>query len=422
MIENVIPATERQSKGFANAMLRQLFFDKVMALPAPQLITALSEAGIRRQVGETPVAPNAVLVGHNGLSAVRVLNGMRLDLALFLADQDQPVRRRVRYFFQTQMLPREMREKLTSRAALTFLPGGTEEEFPADAKFWDVERLEAATMGVRVDQPRDARNSRLTTHYDFRVHTCEVDREFGRIVLGGKSLNSQNQLLDRCSVHSSLAFETGTHPDSLDETRYDYFDQSLEMLEQLEMAEASKTDGQLIPKLPAIFLAFTKDKTLTPEPSPGLKAKAYASVRAWLRAGSPVVTDNPQFSWAAAMDGGLIGHCPHSLSGWEAIERAAGPKDANNILIQTYMRNCEQYEDQLLVPSQFFMTDSMQRPFRYASRFLVNVEPFLGRMSYNFDGTKEQRPGIAKIQQLSLVEPAVMPFGEVGSWEYNFGG
>lgn len=403
------------------ALRDRLFADvaenRILRMRPAELLIALKRLGLRTKLGDTKVPLEATLNGHGVIPAEHVLLQLRRQFENHIRLFDPPVQRRLRYFFQFQLVPFSARQLMPGYAMMSFLPGQRARTFPNGARFWDLDYLEVISLGTRLHRfvAREGATPFTIDHFDIRVSLCEVDRQNGVVKLGGVGQDEESHAYSRVGLSRMMDFEPGRDPWAVPKDCPEITDQAIDLHAALEMGLATGCDEQLEPILPSLFLGFERADDIGPEVTPQMQYAAFCSVKDWLYLGKP--TAGP-FEWASGLVSTFAGINPDYLTSWQDIERLLGSQ-VGYVLDSTWGNNEVAHDGLTLVPAALFAPDSPQKPFEKAKRVFADMAPHLGRLTVWPNGRETVEWGMSKIQMIKLAVQEVMPEGKQGAWVYD---
>jgi hypothetical protein len=411
-----------QPEGF-NAVVEK----SLMRLRPAEMLQAMKRNGLRTRIGDVRIPLNSTLFGFGDWSPIDVLVKLRKQVSeLPVAHNNYILWRRIWYFWQCQMVPFEARQRMADLFVFSILPGDGSTTFPKDTTFWDIEKLEFISLSMRLSRPVIKPNCDpfAVDHFDVRLNVCDVDRDYGGIYLGGSLINKNNEASSRCILSRMATFEPGCDPMALPLERSDVIDNLIMLHEHLENSLVMENIvEQSMPKLPQVWLGFEEKDIPEMEESPGLKARACASVVAWLRSASPLGNSvkQPEFAWADKISNvSRLTECDYTQLAWQDIASCLGDEDSKLVLADTYNHCQRRFDGLTVVPANFFNHNSPQKPWAKASRYLADIEAMLGRFSIDNEGQEQESPGYAKVQILRLAQREQLPVGVSGVWQYDF--
>lgn len=412
--------------------LRDEFFkassdNKILTMRPADLLVALKQLGLRTKLGNTRVPLTATLDGHGGMTAEQVLLSLRRQFDNYTRPLDTPAQRRLRYFFQFQLMPFDTRQLMSNYMALTMLPGQHMKTFPSNTRFWDIDKLEILALGTRLHRmvQRDGSSPFFIDHFDTKVLMTEVDRADGVIKLGGIgheiSIDEETKETiitpyQRIGLSRMMDFEPGRDPWSVPRDCPEIIDQAIELHSALEYGFAVGTNDQQEPVLPPLMLGFEKSDDVDLEETPQLRFRAFCHVVDWLRLGKPV---SGMFSWAKEILPDFDCVDPDNLTSWNIIEGRLRQK-AGYVLGSAWEFNTINHDGLYLVPAELFNPDSEQKPFDVAIRIFADLSQHLGRTTVWPNGREIVDQNLGRIQLIRLAVPETMPKGKNGLWEYDF--
>lgn len=392
--------------------------NRILSMRPAELLVALKRLGLRTKLGDTKVPLEATLSGHGGMPAEQVLLLLRRQFDNLVRLLDPTVMRRLRYFFQCQLVPFSARQLMPNYSMMSFLPGQRQRTFPSGARFWDIDWLEVITLGTRLHRfvARDGTTPFTIDHFDIRVLLCEVDRLNGVVKLGGGGQDEEGKTYTRVGLSRMMDFEPGRDPWAVPKDCPEITDQAIDLHAALEMGLATGSEEQAEPVFPSLFLGFEHADDVGPEVTPQVQYAAFCSIKDWLNLGKP--TAGP-FSWTAGLLSVFENKNPDYLTSWQDIEKILGSQ-VGYVLDATWANNEVVHDGLTLVQASLFAPDSPQKPFEKAKRVFADMAPHLGRVTMWPNGRETIERSMSKIQMIKLGVPEVVPQGRLGAWEFNF--
>jgi hypothetical protein len=406
-------------RGFFEAMAEK----KLSKMRPAEMLQGLKRYGLRTRLGGTKIPLESTIYGYGDMSARQVIVALRRQVRDLTLRMHHHVRRRVKYFWQCQMVPYETRRRMANYLAMTIMPGNGLLTFPRATKFWDIERLEFLTLSTRLSRPvvRTGCDPFNVDHFDVRLNVCEIAPEFKAIYLGGAGIDANGSPFSRCILSRSATFEPGCDPLAIPLERPDVIDNMIALHEHLEISLVDHMTEQTTPRFPDVWLGFPEDVEIRMEVTDGLKQYAYQRVREWLMRGQPLNENQPEFKCLPPERLARLAEVdPCSLSGWDALEKHLGAEAAGIVLADTWSGCRRRHEGVLVLPAIFFNYDSEQKLWEKATRFLVDIEPYLGQQIITPDGRDDLDMSHSSIQIIRLGVPEVPPHGRIGYWHYDF--
>ena len=391
--------------------------NRILSMRPAELLVALKRLGLRTKLGDTKVTLEATLNGHGGMAAEHVLLQLRRQFENYIKLFELSVQRRLRYFFQFQLVPYSARQLMPEYAMMGFLPGQRQRTFPTGTRFWDLDYLEVLSLGTRLHRlvAREGATPFTIDHFDIRVSHCEVDRQNGVVKLGGSGQDEEGHTYTRVGLSRMMDFEPGRDPWAIPKDCPEITDQAIELHAALEMGLATGCDDQLEPILPSVFFGFEHADDVGTEVTPQLQYAAFCSIKEWLYLGKP--TAGP-FAWTAGLAEVFGGVNPDYLTSWQDINQLLGDQ-TEYVLDSTWTNNEVAHDGLTLVPASLFAPFSLQKPYEKAKKFFADMAPHLGRLTIWPNGRETIERGVSKIQMIKLQLPEVMPQGKLGAWVYD---
>lgn len=392
--------------------------NRILSMRPAELLVSLKRLGLRTKLGDTKVPLDATLGGNGGMTAEQVLLQLRRQFDNLFKLCSEAALRRLRYFFQFQLIPCSARQLMPGYGMMAFLPGQRQRAFPSGARFWDLDQLEVIALGTRLHRlvAREGAKPFSIDHFDIRVLYPEVDRKNGKVTVGGAGQDEEGKTYVRCGLSRMMDFEPGRDPWAVPRDCPEITDWAIDLHAALEMGLATGSDEQLEPTFPSLYLGFEHADDVGPEVTPQLQYAALGSIRDWLYLGKPTAAP---FDWASSFLSEFSGVNPDALTSWNDVERLLGGKRVEHVLNATWANSEVAHDGLTLVPASLFGADSPQKPFEKAKRVLADMSSHLGRLTTRPNGREIIEHGMSRIQMIKLDVPEVMPQGRMGAWEFD---
>lgn len=366
---------------------------------------------------------------REAVTPAQQLTALRHQFEWFISLQSDRTRTRLRHLYQTQAQPQVLRNGINRFMAVTFIPGNRFETFPVDQQFVELKYITAATVNLRPHRvSQGGQDPFVMMMPDIKLHEFEVDTESGLIRVGGAGTGTDGRAFSRCKLakHFSYPSFIGADKKIVNENR-SLTEAGIAMHQGMEDAAVHANTVRNAPTFPRIYFGFPDPGTVDVELTPAIEIDTFQALDRWFRSGRR--TGNPFGEWIGdtmSNDGtvaNILRKVQQPARTWGDFVRQLGAEDAEYMLICNRMAHTYFHDNLYLIPADYFLPYSEQRPaWKSVKVYGEMTERLRGRRVYrNIDGEiKEDHVKDLCSVQIIRASQQYPPFGSVGNIEYDF--